>query len=539
MKTKRKGLLIISAIFLPLVLVTAFLLLPGFQAEQSKEHIYIELGSKISTSPEDYIECSNWGMPFTLVNTSNVNLKETGTYEATLYHGFQKFIYEVTVQDTTTPTLRGVSSLTIENGDSVSIDSLIYEVIDKNTIDSCLITNITSSMLNLSYESMDDYALEANYREGIGVNDETFTFTYGGVYEMTVTATDAAGNFAQHLISITVEEPPVIDVNNVFYVASNSIIDFSEYVTTWDFLDAEYSVEDIEIDTSQLNLSSPGEYTITFTGRDGYGLSTTKTSTVYVKNPSDLQELINTHVLIPGQDVIIGALNSYDNGYYPGESATFILEAVRPTLVYIFNTALTQFGSGYIIDISDEFVTIATNQHVVDSAMNPEIYFSDGTLRYGSVVAYTKRNDIAFVRIPINDSGSDASVTPEYVHENLRSVHINESYWENLNNNAGITICYNCLNKDGETWVNGIGTMIEKYCLRDWNQYHDVYETIISTSPVAGSSGSAIFDGQGRLIAMMRGFTTYSEDYVETVAIPLPIILDYYEGVFDEKVQYQ
>ena len=56
--------------------------------------------------------------------------------------------------------------------------------------------------------------------------------------------------------------------------------------------------------------------------------------------------------------------------------------------------------------------------------------------------------------------------------------------------------------------------------------------------PVGCTSGSALFDGYGRLIGMIRGYTDYGT-HIETVAVPLSEILDYYEMVFHEKLQYQ
>ena len=82
------------------------------------------------------------------------------------------------------------------------------------------------------------------------------------------------------------------------------------------------------------------------------------------------------------------------------------------------------------------------------------------------------------------------------------------------------------------------GTILEKSVTRDWNEYQNVYETIISTDPVPGSSGSALYDTQGNLVGMIRGYTDY-ESYSETVAVPLDRILKYFETVFKYKIQYQ
>ena len=66
----------------------------------------------------------------------------------------------------------------------------------------------------------------------------------------------------------------------------------------------------------------------------------------------------------------------------------------------------------------------------------------------------------------------------------------------------------------------------------------DVNEMIVSFEAIAGSSGSALFDGHGQLVGMMRGYTTYP-GYTETVAVPLSEILSYFEIVFKYKIHYQ
>lgn len=520
-------------------IISGIFLLPSFQAEPVSSRIYMELGKKTSTNPETYIECSSWSMPVTFVDISDIDNKTAGSYTATVYHGFQKFTYEVIVSDTTPPKITGsVHSVTVEKGDTVNMNKLGIQIQDYSSIRECIITSVRSSKVNLPKDSDTETTLMSLYQKGIAVNAETYEFSYGGKYQLIISATDAYENSSEYTLNVTVEEPPVMEAATSYYVATNSSIDFSKYITTRDFLDEDYSIEDVEIDTSELSFSAPGEYPVYFTGTDSYGQSTTVTATVYVMGENALQELINTHVINTGEQAIAGALNPYDNGYYTNRDTDYVLEAMRPCLVYIYNDTYPAAGSGYIIDISEDFVTIGTNQHVIKNDMTLDVYFSDGSLRYGSVVASDPKNDIAFIRIPIDNSGSEASVSPEYVAGNLRTVHINKSYWDSLQDRPGITVCYNCLDKTGNSWLTDVGTMVEKFCVRNWNQYTKINETIISATAVAGTSGSAIFDDSGRFMGMMRGYTNY-DGYTETVVIPLSIILEYYESIFDEPVQYQ
>ena len=237
------------------------------------------------------------------------------------------------------------------------------------------------------------------------------------------------------------------------------------------------------------------------------------------------------------EDVIVGAYNLYDSGYYEKEDIDFIQNIMLPAIVNIENDVLDTFGSGFIISIDDAFVTIATNEHVVADDMMPDVAFYDGTACGGAVVATNKKEDIAFIRIPIEEKQSITAIASSYVKK-LRTVHINEAYWNSLDNDEAITIGYNCINNTGKIWFHQSGTMLEKSAKRNWNDYTDIDSMIISMEPEAGTSGSAIFDGYGHLIGMVRGYTDYGS-YTETIAVPLHRILKYYEIIFKTKVQYQ
>ena len=539
--TKRKPHIpfLLSGIFLGLLLcICLFMCTPLFEVSLAKDSIQLELGEEVSTDPAYYLDGANWCVPLSFVDPSSLSKKDVGNFTVSIYHGFKKYTCHVTVVDTTPPEItKDVKNITVKMGETVSVSSLGLKIKDYSDIQSTAFTKITSTKFRSTLSEEKTKVLEDAFAKGIDILGEEFQFDYGGIYTLTISASDVFHNSSETDLTITVEEPPVLEVAKDFYVSAESELDFTEYITTWDFLDEDYGVDDVKIDTSSLNLTSPGEYPVTFSGTDDYGLRTTVSSTVHVYSEKGLQELINTHTLNTNDHTIIGALNPYDSGYYLDNNPSFIQEAMLPTIVHIENDALATMGSGYIIDINDSFVTLATNHHVIMDDMSPEITFFDSTKCVGSVVASDPRNDIAFIRIPIDGSSTETSLSSNIV-KTLRTVHINKKYWEDLPNEAKLDICYNCINIDGEIWQSTIGTLVEKSSFRDWNEYTNIYACIISPEPIAGTSGSAIFDGHGRLIAMVRGYTTYP-DYVETVAVPLKQILDYYEKVFEEPVHYQ
>ena len=535
----RKSIFLITS-FLALLLLVAFLFLgsPIFEVKLSTQESHLEIGTKAETDPHFYLSGHEIGIVLSHVDTSSVKYTKVGRYPVHIYHGFQKYTSYVNVTDTTAPVIScDVKNKTVVPGDTLSVNSLGLDVQDYSEIESTKFTKISSTCFYTGLPDELTAEMRELYAKGIEMEAAEFQFAYGGIYTLTISVEDAFYNKSELELIVTVEEPPVIEVPSNFYVAETPEINFVDYIRVWDFIEGELEASDVKIDTSQLNLSVTGTYPVSFTITDKYGLSTTKTSTVHVSSQNALQTLLNQHRVDLSTDVVLGVKNPYDIGYFEENNITAVQTAMLPCIVHIENSAVDSFGSGFIIEITDEFVTLATNQHVIKGDLIVDITFYDGTTFIGSVVASNAERDIAFIRIPIDGNNSRSSISSEYV-QNLRTVHINKGYWDGLADDCRLTIAYNCIDANGNVWNNNIGYIVEKEAIRDWNEFEDVNETIVSFEAVAGSSGSAIFDGHGQLMGMMRGYTNYP-GYTETVVIPLSELLQYFETVFKYKIHYQ
>ena len=515
-----------------------FLKSPFFRVTLLTKELHLEIGNPAETNPRLYLNGNDWCIPLSHVDTSAVKSTKVGRYPIYIYHGFQKLTCYVNIIDTTPPIIRcDVKNKTIVPGDIISVNNLGLKIEDYSDIESILFTKISSTQFYTGLSDEQSEGMREAYQKGIAMEAEDFQFSYGGIYTLTITVSDVFYNTSEIELNLTVEQPPVIESPKDFYIADTKEIDFSEYIDIWDFITEDMDVNDVIIDTSKLKLSTEGTYPVTFSASDDYGLTTTKTVNVHVSSQKALQELINTHNIDSSTNVIIGAKNAYDSGYYESEDISFIQSIMLPSIVYVENDFLDTAGSGFIIEITDEFVTIATNEHVITDDLAVDITFFDATQCRGAVVAANAKRDIAFIRIPIDGKSSTSSLPAEYVAK-LRTVHINKGYWDELADDCKITIGYNCINSEGKIWETSSGYIVEKEAVRDWNQYKGINETIISMPPVAGSSGSAIFDGYGRLMGMVRGYTEY-DGYTETVAVPLNELLLYFESVFKYKIHYQ
>ena len=525
----------LGALLLGLVLLMQS---PLFDVTLTQNEMHLELGTSASTDAATYLNGAKWSVPLSYVDTSNVKKTKTGRYPIYIYHGFDTYTCYVNVTDTTPPNVScDIKTKTITPGKIISVHSLGLKIEDYSAIESTAFTNISSTHFYTGLPDEQTEQLREAYKKGLDMYAEEFQFAYGGIYTLTIRVEDAFYNSTDITLTLKVEEPPVIESVTDYYMAIASEIPFENYINAWDFLDEDLDSSDVKIDSSQIQTEKSGTYPVYFSVTDSYGQTTTLEATVHVNTQEALQELINTHQISLNEDVIAGAYNPYDSGYYEKEDISFIQNIMLPSIVYIENDVLNTAGSGFIISIDDSYVTIATNEHVITDDMMPDVVFYDATSCSGAVVGANKKEDIAFIRIPIEESRSLTSLAADYV-KTLRTVHINESYWNSLDNEEALIIGYNCINKDGTIWFSQSGNMLAKNVDRNWNTYTDIDSMIISMTPEPGTSGSAIFDGYGHLIGMIRGYTDYG-NYTETIAVPLHRILKYYEMTFKTKIQYQ
>lgn len=536
---QKKPIFLISSL-LALVIFSAFLILnsPIFHVELTTMESHLEIGHMANTDPHFYLSGHDLGITLSQVDVSSVKHTKAGRYPIYIYHGFQKFTSYVNVTDTTPPIVRcDVKNKTVVPGDTVSVHSLGLNITDYSKIESVCFTKISSTKFHTDLPVTENLILRDAYLKGIPIEAEEFQFAYGGVYTLSICVQDSFYNKSELELIITVEEPPVLEVPNNFYVTGVSQINFVDYITVTDFIEEDLDASDVKIDSSKLNLTAAGTYPVTFTVTDKYGLTATKTSNVRVGSQDDLQALINQNGIDLSTDAVIGVKNAYDIGYLKEDNITAAQKAMLPCLAHVRNDALDSFGSGFIIEITDEFVTVATNQHVISNDLIVDVTFYDGKRYSGSVVASDAKRDIAFIRIPIDGTNSNSSIPSSDVQK-LRTVHINKGFWDGLADDHKLIIGYNCIDENANIWNNNIGYIIEKEAIRDWNEFKDVNETIVSFTAVPGTSGSAIFDGHGQLVGMMRGYTDYP-GYTETVVVPLNELLKYFESVFKYKIQYQ
>lgn len=333
--------------------------------------------------------------------------------------------------DTTPPDIKcSVRSLTLKKGETLSLERLSLRITDKSKIGEPFFSKITADSLNLLETDTSAMQLANHFLDGIEMNEQSYTFSYGGRYELFISVKDEYDNIGTYSLEITVEEPPQLSVFSQFYIVKGTSANFEDYVTAWDFLDAKCSGENVSIDTSQLNISEFGTYPITFTVKDSYGLSTSVTASVLVCSAEEIQELVYSRSISVSECGIIGISNPYDMGYYKQNDTAFNEKLLLPATV-TFQRTDGDWEKGFLLEITKDSVLIVTLAESVSDALTREITFFDGTSKKATVTAIDKEQNIAFLQIPISQKENITSLTFEQTKK-FRTVHTDEHFWDEI-----------------------------------------------------------------------------------------------------------
>lgn len=491
------------ACFAAAVLLTFFC----YRVTPVTECMVLELGDKVSEDLYDYISGFDFAVKRSTLDLSEVRENKVGEYEAVLTHGWQRFKYTIVIEDTTAPTLvLKEEQVYLKAGEVYTADIFVEEAQD------------LSGSPKLTVK-----ALQGGQETG-----KHICFEECGTYNVRVTAKDASGNSSSQSMEVIVDTAPEIYGVQEYYVAVGSSVDYLEGITAFDAVDGDVS-ESLKVHIQDLDITVAGDYEIQYTAMDDYGLVTEETWPVHVLEKQDLQEEINSHQISRHDQKIVGAYNLYDAGYYEEDNVAFIQEAMEPAVVVVLCATVSR-GSGFILEITEDYVLVCTNYHVVKTADSVEICFHEGSKAEGKVVARNSELDIAFVEI-------DRDAINENLWDTLMTVHIDMSYWEQLENEETISLCFRTLNENGTVWKDMEGTMLEKESISAYKP--EIIMTKMNMGVFAGSSGSAVFDGYGNLIAMVLGYEYDTDGWLWDWGVSLENIAHFYYSTYHRQMYYQ
>lgn len=493
-----------------------------YRVEMKVQETVYELGENVVTDPFYYLSGTDFAVERSSVDMTGVCEGMVGTYEVKITHGWQELVSMVRVEDTTAPSVK-----VREGSIYLQRDEIYY------TKDFVLSASDLSGEVRLSLAG----------EEG-SKGQDSISYDTCGSQTFFVLAEDAYGNITRVPVTVVVDTPPEFGYLEPYHIAAGSEEDYMAQVYAYDEVDGDVTGS-IQMDLSGLNTEKAGEYQVQYLVTDAYGLSVSAQRTVWVYDPLDLQDKINRHELNRLEDHITGAPNLYDSGYYEGQSLEKTLELIEPCFVRIrkdYKGGKYIYGSGYIVKITDEDIILCTNDHVVEDNKTMDVYFHDGTKVVGTVIGSMSKklgeDDIAFIKVSrakIKDSLMDT----------LKTIHIDKAYWDQLPDRPeGILVGYVALDEKGEWWKNESGSLLCKAELTLYSQEYG-YLSEVKATFYHGTSGSALVDANGRLLAMVDMQYYYYDSVFDKEptysywAVNLEHILNAYTAIVGGELNYR
>jgi len=454
---------------------------------------YYEMGYYASPEVGDFVTGSDRLVRFVKLDTGGFDYKKDGEYTLTISYGFRKFSFSAIVQDTEPPVLK------------LTDRDIYVKTVDGRLNYKDLITEVSDVGSNV-------VTRPGTCPDKVSLDGESFVFNEVGKYCVSIDAIDEFGNKTREIVWVTADTAPVISGFPDYYVATGSEIDFLYNISAYDDVDGDVTYS-VSYELNGFDANTPGEYTITYTATDLYGLSNSQEMLVHVDGALALQERINRHEINRFEQTIYGAINLYDCGYPNSSVMEEIMYQYEPAFVAIttgVRGGSYSRGSGFIVKIDDEngWIYIMTNNHVTSASKNEyNIDFYDGTkikselvCRSGETNVYA---DIAILRVRISN-------VPRKLFDKLVTVHIEREYWTKLQADSGLKVAM-LVEEDSvgsRLRQYSEGVLISPYSTDSIVQ-NVTSELVTETSIVLyhGCSGSAIIDENGNLVSMATAMT--------------------------------
>ena len=246
----------------------------------TKSSITIELGNEDAIKISDFMDLDKNELKSAKLNTKDVNFFKEGNYKATISYKDKDYDIKVKVKDTVAPKITVSDNITVQTNNPLHMSDIITNVTelsgnidasfkDKPKSDSADNTESVSATENTESGSASVIAVGGcNLKH----NDE-ITYTKSGDYDNTITVTDDAGNSTDVDIKISVIDAPSINGISDKTVTVGDTIDYLSGVSATDGKGTDITGS-IEVDSSKVDINTPGTYQITYKVTDSYGFST-------------------------------------------------------------------------------------------------------------------------------------------------------------------------------------------------------------------------------------------------------------------------
>lgn len=261
--------------------------------KQLSTKVTIELGDEKGINVTDILDISKDDAKSAKLNTKDVNFFKEGNYKATISYKDKDYDIKVKVKDTVAPKITVSDNIVVQTNNPLHMSDIITNVTE-------LSGNIDASFKDKpkseSTDNTESVSATENTESGstsvIAVggcnlkhNDE-ITYTKSGGYDNTITVTDDAGNSTDIDIKISVIDAPSINGISDKTVTVGDTIDYLSGVSATDGKGTDITGS-IEVDSSKVDINTPGTYQITYKVTDSYGFSTGANCNVVVNEKKE------------------------------------------------------------------------------------------------------------------------------------------------------------------------------------------------------------------------------------------------------------
>ena len=246
----------------------------------TKSSITIELGNEDAIKVSDFMDLSKDELKSAKLNTEDVNFFKEGNYKATISYKDKDYDIKVKVKDTVAPKITVSDNIVVQTNNPLHMSDIITEVtelsgnIDASFKDKPKTESTDSTEKTDSTESTEGSATGVIAVGGCNLkhNDE-ITYTKSGDYDNTITVSDDNGNTTSVDVKISVIDAPSINGISDKTVTVGDTIDYLSGVSASDGKGTDITGS-IEVDSSKVDINTPGTYQITYKVTDSYGFST-------------------------------------------------------------------------------------------------------------------------------------------------------------------------------------------------------------------------------------------------------------------------
>lgn len=249
----------------------------------TKSSITIELGNEDAIKISDFMDLDKNELKSAKLNTKDVNFFKEGNYKATISYKDKDYDIKVKVKDTVAPKITVSDNITVQTNNPLHMSDIITNVTelsgnidasfkDKPKSESTESTESVSATENTESTESGSSSVLAVGGCNLKHNDE-ITYTKSGDYDNTITVTDDAGNSTDIDIKISVIDAPVINGISDKTVTVGDTVDYLSGVSAVDGKGTDITGS-IEVDSSKVDINTPGTYQITYKVTDSYGFST-------------------------------------------------------------------------------------------------------------------------------------------------------------------------------------------------------------------------------------------------------------------------